>query len=336
MASWLVRDLLGRGVRVRGTVRQLSRSKHLLALPNAPELLELVEADLLTPRAFEAAVAGCDYVFHTASPYVIAVKDPQRDLVDPAVIGTKNVLAACATVPNLRRVVLTSSIVAVTDEPPDRQLTEADWNTKSTLDRNPYHFSKALSERAAWDFIEQRKPDYDLVAINAFIMVGPSLGPGVNTSNQIFVDLLNGVFPFIIDLRWPMADVRDVARAHILAADTPGAHGRYLCGQDTVRMRDVVEWLVEAGYGQGTKLPRRGIDSAVGNWIVWLTSYFQPKGVGSYLRTNVGRRPQYDTSKIRAELGMQFRPVRATVLETMDDLRKWGHIEVPAARGQAV
>ena len=54
----------------------------LRQLPGAAERLELVEADLMRPGWFDAPVVGCDVVLHTASPYVIDVKDPQRDLVD--------------------------------------------------------------------------------------------------------------------------------------------------------------------------------------------------------------------------------------------------------------
>jgi dihydroflavonol-4-reductase len=60
-----------------------------------------------------------------------------------------------------------------------------------------------------------------------------------------------------------------------------------------------------------------------------LASYMQPKGVGSYLRTHLGRVPRYDNSKVPRELNVQFRPVRESVLDTMTDLVRWGHI--PAA-----
>ena len=65
--------------------------------------------------------------------------------------GTRHVLEAAAAVPGVRRVVLTSSMAAITDEPDrTRTLTEADWNTKSSIARNPYYFSKALAEKEAW------------------------------------------------------------------------------------------------------------------------------------------------------------------------------------------
>ena len=329
VASWLVRQLLQRGdVTVRGTVRHVASADHLRALPGASQRLELVEADLTVPGSFEPAVRGCAAVFHTASPYIIQVDDPQRDLVDPAVNGTLGVLRACAAVPEVARVVLTSSMAAVTDEPDaGRVLTEADWNEKSTLRRNPYYLSKTLAERAAWDFVAREQPGFDLVALNPFMVMGPSLAPGLNVSNRIIADLINGVYPGILSLTWGIVDVRDLAYAHVRAAEVPTAHGRYLLVQKPpVSMRTMVGWLREAGYGEGTRLPSRAMDNAAGNLLVKLNSYVQPAGVGSYLRTHIGRVPRYDTGKARKELGMTFRPSRDTVLDTASDLERHGHV----------
>ena len=328
VASWLVRELLEKGVLVRGTVRRVASADHLRALPGAVERLELVEADLTVPGSFEAAVRGCTVVFHTASPYVIQVDDPQRDLVDPAVNGTLDVLRACVKASDVARVVLTSSMAAVTDEPDASQvLTEADWNEKSTLQRNPYYLSKTMAERAAWTFVERERPSFDLVAMNPFMIMGPSLGPGLNVSNKIVADLVNGVYPGILSLTWGVVDVRDVAHAHVRAAEVREAQGRYLLVQEPpVSMRTIVGWLREAGYGDGTRLPSRAMDNALGNLLVKLNAYLQPPGVASYLRTHIGRVPRYDASKARTDLGLTLRPTRETVLDTARDLEQQGHI----------
>jgi dihydroflavonol-4-reductase len=329
VASWLVKELLERGdLTVRGTVRRIASADHLRALPGAAERLELVEADLTTPGSFDAAVRGCAVVFHTASPYVIQVENPQRDLVDPAVNGTLDVLRACTKASDVLRVVLTSSMAAVTDEPDSaRVLTEADWNEKSTLQRNPYYLSKTMAERAAWDFVAREKPHFDLVVMNPFMIMGPSLSPGLNVSNKIIADLTNGVYPGILSFTWGIVDVRDVAHAHVRAAEVPDAKGRYLLVQEpAVSMRTMVGWLRDAGYGERTKLPSRAMDNAVGNLLVKLNSYTQPAGVGSYLRTHIGRVPRYDASKVRRELGVTFRPSYETVMDTARDLERHGHI----------
>ena len=333
IGSHIVKDLLASGDRVRGTVRSLAKAdsyQHLLTLPGA-QRLTLVEADLNQAASFTEAVAGVDAVVHTASPYVLDVTDAQRDLVDPAVDGTRSVLAACAHEPSVRRVVVTSSFAAVTDEPDgDHVLTESDWNAKSTLTRNPYYYSKTLAERAAWDFMAAEPRGFDLVVINPFLTIGPALGPGLNTSNQVFVDLTTGTYPGILSLAFGLVDVRDVASAHIQALRTDAASGRYLCAGEVVPMRDLVG-IMRRCLPPQVKLPTRSLDNALGTQVVKLASYLQPRGVGSYLRSHVGRVPRYDTTRIRTELGVEFRPADQSVQDTVADLVALGRISVPAA-----
>lgn len=101
---------------MKGTTRDVGRAErqgHLTSLPGAQERLELIQADLLHPGAFDLAVAGCDYVLHIASPYVVNVEDPKRDLLDPAVGGTLRVLHSCRAAETVKRVVLTQSFAAI-------------------------------------------------------------------------------------------------------------------------------------------------------------------------------------------------------------------------------
>ncbi len=321
-------ELLARGYHVRGTTRSLAKVEagRLTALPGAAERLSIVEADLLAEGAFDAAFAGAEFVLHMASPYSLEAKDPQRELVDPAVKGTLAVLRAAARTASVRRVVLTSSMAAVTDEPDGRVLTEADWNTKSALDRNPYYFSKAEAERAAWAFMEREKPGFDLVVINPYLVIGPSLTPGLNTSNQIIVEALTGVFPAIMELSWGVVDVRDVALAHVLAAENARASGRYLCAAEDVSMRRLIELLTPLAL-PGEKLPTRGIDFPIASFFARFFAFTQQKGAADYMRTHLGRRARFDTSKIQRELGLTYRAVPATIAETVADLRAWGHLK---------
>jgi dihydroflavonol-4-reductase len=334
VASHIVEQLLAKGYRVRGTVRSLLPEKlptFLQKLPGASERLELVTADLLTEGAFDKAAQGCEFVMHTASPYVLDVKDAQKDLVDPAVNGSVHVLSACSKSGSVKRVILTSSMAAITDEPDsDHVLSEEDWNIKSSLERNPYYYSKTLAEKAAWNYVEQQKRAFDLVVINPFLVIGPSKTKVLNPSNQLFVDLVKGTYPGIMNLTWGFVDVRDVARSHILAMESNDARGRYICAGETSPMRNIVELLAKLGYEQGYKLPKIGLDCGIGDFAVRLSSYTQPKGVGTYLRTHVGRVPRYDNSKIRSELGLNFLPLEQSITDTMIDLKRWEHISPSA------
>jgi dihydroflavonol-4-reductase len=327
IAAHACQQLLARGYMVRGTARNPAKlaDTKLPALPGASDRLQVIAADLLKPGGFVEAFAGCAAVLHMASPYTLESKDPQRELVDPAVEGTLQVLQAAAATPSVQRVVLTSSMAAVTDEPDGRVLTEADWNTKSSLARNPYYFAKAEGERAAWAFMAREKPAFDLVVINPFLVIGPSLTPGLNTSNQIIVEALTGVFPAIMELTWGMVDVRDVALAHILAMDAPDAGGRYLCAAESISMRQLVDTLKPLSK-PGDKLPTRAIDFWLGSTIGRWFAFTQPPGAASYMKTHLGRTPRFDTTKIERGLGLKYRDIRATIAETVADLREWKHL----------
>ena len=328
IASHIVAQFLDAGERVIGTVRgEPDDYPHLASLPGADNRLDLVRADLTEPRAFDEAFTACRAVIHTASPYTLDVADPARDLVEPAVEGTRNVLNAARRAESIGRVVFTSSVAAMTDEPnPDHVYTEADWNDRSSLRRNPYYYSKLMAERGAWDFMKKGAHGaFDLVVINPFLVIGPSMIAALNTSSRVFADLLNGEYPGIMDFAWGMVDVRDVASAHLRALEIDAAHGRYLCAADTVTMRHLIDLFRENGY-RGYKLPKLNLTGPVGSAVVKLASWLRPKGTGSYLRTHVGRVPRFDNGKIKRDLGLEFRPIDESILETLESLERWGHI----------
>lgn len=327
IAGHVVAQLLEKGHAVVGTVRNPDDTAKVGFLRAMPGDVRLVAADLTAADPFSAH-ADVDYILHLASPYIVDVKDPKRDLVDPAVEGTLSMLRAAQANPRVRRVVLTSSMAAVTDEPGVAVLTEADWNTKSSLSRNPYYYSKTLAERAAWDFMAAQKPAFDLVVINPFLVIGPSHSKAVNTSPQIMVSLLKGQYPAVMALTWGMVDVRDVAAAHVAAMTAPGAQGRYLCVAGNMNMAEMIALMRAKGYAG--KLPSMNMTGGFGTGLMKLASYSQPQGVGSYLRSHLGRVPHYDNSKSQADLGLRYRPVVDSVTDTLADLARWGHIAAPS------
>ncbi|NOX23655.1 MAG: NAD-dependent epimerase/dehydratase family protein [Actinobacteria bacterium] len=328
VGSEVARALLDRGYMVHGTVRDPengAKTDSLVSLDGADKRLRLFAADLMKPDGFVEAFTGCDVVMHVASPYVIDVDDAQRDLVDPAVTGTLNVLNA-ADAAGVKRVVQTSSVAAISDEFEDRPYTEADWNVLSSLARNPYSYSKVLAERAAWDLVESRSPSFDLVVVNPSAVFGPSLVPGLNTTNRIVADLLTGgVYPAIVALSFPSVDVRDVAEAHVRAAEMSSATGRYICSASTISMERTVAVLKENGF-DGYKLPKLKLTSSLGTFVTRQLARFQPPGMRSLLETTLGRTIRLDTSKIRADLGMEFRAIEDTLVETAEDVVRWGHV----------
>lgn len=180
IATHIVKQLLEKGYRVRGTVRSLKDEKKVAPLRNLTDKarfsIELVEADLLNETSWPNAVKGCTYVLHTASPFPSARPDNEDVVVKPALNGTLNVLRACVQEGStVKRVVLTSSIAAVAGEiyKQGYTYTEKDW-PEGELE--PYLKSKTVAEKAAWDFVKERENKglwcFELAVVNpGYVMV---------------------------------------------------------------------------------------------------------------------------------------------------------------------
>ena len=328
IAAEIVKQLLADGYRVRGTTRDVdaARQKGELTSLVGSERLELVSANLNDPGAFTEPMAGCEYVMHVASPFVLAVEDPQRDLVDPAVNGTISILESASENPDVKRVIITSSFAAISNGPRDEPYDETDWNTTASLDHNPYAFSKTQAERAAWNFMESGDRHFDLVVINPTGVIGPSLVDRVNQTHEFMVGITNGQAPAIIDIGFPVVDVRDVARAHIKAMETGSASGRYLVSADSPKFRRYVEIMNEEGLGEKYKLPKLGLDNRIGSFLVRGLMLTQPKGVRDFILSGLGTEFVLDTSKAETELGMAWSSVDEAIRHQAHFLDENGHL----------
>lgn len=185
VAGWVVKRLLDAGLAVHATVRDPSdkrKTAHLRSLEPVSGRLRFFAADLLRSGSFDEAMAGCQLVFHTASPYAVSVRDPQKELVDPALLGTKNVLDSVNRTPSVGRVVLTSSCAAIYGDSADLAATprgvfdEQVWNTSSSLEHGPYSYSKVLAEREAWR-MHDAQSRWQLVVVNPAAVMGPGVKP---------------------------------------------------------------------------------------------------------------------------------------------------------------
>ena len=144
IASHTILQLLAAGYRVRTTVRSLSREvdvRTMLKCGGAEpgDRLQLVAADLMSDAGWPAAVAGCEFVLHIASPFPATMPKHEDDLIVPALDGALRVLRAARDA-GVRRVVMTSSFAAIgyghTDGRTD--FTEKDWTDPTQRDVAPY------------------------------------------------------------------------------------------------------------------------------------------------------------------------------------------------------
>ena len=150
------KELLEAGHAVRGTVRSQAKGQvvrdTLAAVSVDTANLSFVELDLTSDRGWNDAAAGCDFVMHVASPFVIAdPKDPQ-EMIMPAVEGTLRALRA-AKKAGVKRVVLTSSILSMMGSMKTGTFGPTDWTDVDAPDVSTYTKSKTLAEKAAREFL---------------------------------------------------------------------------------------------------------------------------------------------------------------------------------------
>lgn len=248
IASWLVKSLLERGYNVRGTAREPGDEKnvHLQNIEGAKERLKILKADLLDYDSLLEAINGCSGVFHTACPVPSQrASNPEVEVINPAVKGTLNVLKACS-VSKVKRVIMTSSVGAVLMDPKrprDKFVDESCWSDPEYCreTQNWYFMAKTVSEQGAWHYSEEH--GLDLISICPSLVLGPILQPKLNASSLILVKLLNGDLERCENKARNIVDVRDVAKAHILAYEIPSAAGRYLCTAHSVKTKELVDIL---------------------------------------------------------------------------------------------
>jgi len=319
IASWIVKYLLADGHEVHATVRDpgnTAKVGHLLkAATGSKGKLTLFKADLLKDGAFDEAMQGCELVIHTASPFVIkGLKDAQKELVDPAVMGTKNVLDAANRVASVKRVVLTASVVSIYGDAQDmtdlglKTYTEAQWNTTSSVDHQPYNYSKVAAEKVGWDIAKAQKR-WDFITINPGLVLGPSLTTASDsTSLSTIKELADGtLFTGVPVLEFGLVDVRDVARGHILAGFTPSASGRHIAVADSVTLWGVVQ-ILKSRFGSGYRWPLM----VAPKLVVWLMAPLAGHS-RKFVARNVGWPLKFDHSYFQRDLGLKFRPVAETL-----------------------
>jgi Nucleoside-diphosphate-sugar epimerases len=330
VGSHLVRRLLERGYRVHTTVRGTSnaaKTRPLVEMRDAfPGRLTLFEADLLAEGSFDAAMSGCDVVFHVASPFLMPerIKDGRKDMVDPALLGTRNVLAAVERTPTVEKVVLTSTVGAIFGDYVDVRsmdggvLSEKYFNTTSTVENNPYHYAKTLAERAAWT-AEAAQDRWRLVSVNPGLVLGPSLTPASESGSLFLLDeLFKGYFFYgAPDFSFTTADVREVADAHIAAAEHSGAKGRYIVAAETMTSFHDMARVIRDRYPRALRLPR----NALPHWPVRVLG--PAFGLTQdYIRKHLGIRFPVDNSRSVRELGITYRPVEETLLDHYESWRR--------------
>ncbi|MGO1068918.1 SDR family oxidoreductase [Lysobacter sp. CA199] len=320
VAGWCIVELLRRGYEVRTTVRNLAKEPALReAIGSAIEAgdrLTCFAADLTRDEGWDAAMAGCDYVLHVASPLGFDAGAGEGELSIPARDGTLRVLRAAVDAA-VKRVVMTSAAAVAT--PP---LRDGDTLSDETVWFDPaeavdgYRQSKRLAERAAWDFMHHCSGPMTLATILPGAVFGPVLSRDNLGSAQIIDRLMQGKMPATPRLGFEVVDVRDLADIHIRAMSSPrAANQRFLAVGEFLWMSEIAQVLRSRLGPAANKVPRRTLPDFVFRLMARLDPSLRA------MTPRLGRKILHTSAKAKESLGWQSRSTASTLVDCANSLR---------------
>ncbi len=326
IASHIIIQLLEKGYRVRGTLRNMQRGESMLEIYRKhvsfpDEQIEFAAVDLLKDEGWDEAAAGCDYMLHVASPFVIDQPKDESVLIKPATEGTRRALNAAKN-NSIKKVVLTSSVASIAFGYGKEKVTfdEDDWTDPNGEGVTPYVKSKYYAEKEAWDFMEKQGGDMKLSVINPSAVLGPILEKDYGTSAEIVMKSLSSGLPGFPNVGFPIVDVRDVASLHILAMESDKADGeRFICSNDFV-------WFKEVGAIMRENLPKEWADKVptrvMPDWLMRFVALFDKEVRG--IVPDIGRKREMSHKKAKEMLGWEPRPNEEAILATANTMIELG------------
>jgi len=329
VGSHVILLLLRAGHVVRTTVRSLGREPSVRTMLRGAGVdgdarLSFFAADLVRDDGWAAAAAGCDYVIHVASPMPAAAPKTEDEVIVPARDGVLRVLKAARDA-NVKRVVLTSSCGAVYyGHPPQAApFDETSW-TNIDGEMSAYVRSKAIAERAAWDFMSTEGGALELSVVNPAGIFGPVLGADFSSSIELVKRLMNGA-PGCPQLYFGVVDVRDVADLHLRAMTDPAAKGeRFIAVSGAVMSMLDIAMVLRARLGSAARrVPTRQLP----NWLVRCVALFDP-GMRQLLPL-LGNTRHATSAKAERVLGWKPRSREDAIAATAESLVKFGIVGSP-------
>jgi dihydroflavonol-4-reductase len=329
VGSHVILQLLAAGHDVRTTVRSLDRESDVRAMLDGagarPEgRLAFFAANLEHDAGWREAAAGCDAVLHVASPIPPEAPKSEDEVIIPARDGVLRVLRAARDA-RVKRVVLTSTCGAVYYGHPlqSAPFDESSW-TRLDGDMSAYVRSKAIAERAAWDWLAAEGGGLELSVVNPAGIFGPALGRDYSPSLDIVKRLMNGM-PGCPRIYFGVIDVRDVADLHLRAMASPAAKGeRFIAvSGDCMSMLDIARTL-RARLGEAA---RRVPTRALPNWLVRIAARFDP--ALQQLTPLLGAVRNASSEKARRVLGWSPRSREDAVVATAESMLRLGILGSP-------
>ncbi len=314
----VARQLLAAGHTLRALAREGSDRRNLADLD-----IEIALGDLRDPDSLDAAVSGCEAVFHVAADYRLWTRDP-ASLYASNVDGTLNLMRAAlrAGVP---RVVYTSSVATLGL---NADGTPADEDTPVSIDDMIGHYkrSKFIAEREVRRMVtEERLP---AVIVNPSTPIGPrDVKP--TPTGRVVLDAAAGRIPAFVNTGLNVVHVDDVARGHLLAFErgTPGE--RYILGGEDLSLETI---LARVAAVSGRKAPKLKLPHAAVLPIAHASELFARMFGGEPLATVDGvrmarKRMFFSSRKARESLGYGFRSSTEAIRDAVEWFKSNGYLK---------
>jgi nucleoside-diphosphate-sugar epimerase len=339
----MVRELVLQGYEVRACIRDASSWRgvdavaYLSGLPN----VEVIDGcDLFIPCSYDQAFEGCSCVFHVAAVLGnSALAQPLRsgvratDVYDGGIVGTQNVIDSVNASSTVKRVVYTSSLAAISGAkrataPEGYEWTETDWASDEVDDEvwhsapNAYSRSKVDTEHLINAAADASGGKWDVVTMNPAMICGPILfkaqvGQWIEQLGRLAAGLEPN-WPTEFDMYYNIIDVRDLVKAHRLAAESSVDHkataggARYLMhgsgGRSSIRLGTEVAEII---HGQFPTL-------VLGK---------PPTPTDDPPPVSLRNHTVNDCKKAKSVLGATIRPVEETICDVVDTSISMGIIE---------
>lgn len=320
IAQHLIKLLLSKGYKVVASVRSREKGERLVANFNSLNFsFEVVEA-IETEGAFDEPLKRHPEVtafFHTASPVIFETDDVLRDLILPAVNGTKNILDSLKKhAYQVKKLVVTSSRAAIAGHEQysnpnyvidERTYNNASWEDSLVNGLSGYHGSKTFAEKAVWDFKRDEYPNFLVSMIMPTFTIGPQafdaeVSPILNVTAESINQLLSlkptDKIPEYVD---SIIDVRDIAKAHVSALELEEADGKRLLIANQRFSYQLIIDILRKEFPDLTDLP-------------------MGKPIENFEEEIVNKVAKVDDKKTREILGFDYIPLKQSLIDQVDQI----------------
>ncbi|MFB6456292.1 NAD-dependent epimerase/dehydratase family protein [Chitinophaga sp. Hz27] len=291
----LLRHLLSKGEKVKGTVRDLDNATPFEDLNFSP-----VYADLHDENSLLKALEGVDILYQVAAVYKLWTKNPKKDIYDANMIATRNVMEAAATA-GVKKIIYVSSIAAL-----GRETWPISPETFNNETKNLYYKSKIDSERLAWKMAKAHH--IQMVSVCPSAMIG-AVCTHLTPSQQTLKMVLDKQIKIDAQFYFNWVDVKDVAAGCYLAAQKGRNGERYALGTTTAIGITEIAAIAQQMFPElDLQLPSKSPQWLlyVNAWLMELVSGItgkKPKLLVNQVRMYFNVHQDMDISKSERDLG---------------------------------